>query len=186
MKPWLLNILACPFDKNHPLESYWFSWEGSEEEVEKIYIEAGNQDPHLNKQYELIAKQIEDGTISLESLKVIHDETGYEHAKKFYIKVKNSLERIKSESNKNAKDLLKKFPEDIDILYRYLNLIEVKEGLLYCKKCGRWYPIGNAVETIPELMPDNLRNEDKERSWLNKWRNKVPREIIENKPPSGF
>ena len=81
------------------------------------------------------------------------------------------------------KKLLKDYPEGIDVLYRYLNLVEVEEGLLRCPKCGRWYPIGSAVETIPELMPDDLREKERDLEWLAKWKDKVPEEVLtEGKP----
>ncbi|MFH0849475.1 MAG: hypothetical protein V1924_00890 [Candidatus Bathyarchaeota archaeon] len=75
MKPWLLNILACPIDKHHPLEAYFYRWETTLEEMDKISREAGAPSPHFKKQYGHLAKQIEDGTISPPSLRVIRDET---------------------------------------------------------------------------------------------------------------
>ena len=51
MKPWLLNILACPIEKHHPLEAYFYKWETSEEELEKINSEAGKSDQSFLKQY---------------------------------------------------------------------------------------------------------------------------------------
>lgn len=186
MKPWLLNILACPLDKHHPLDAYWFSWETTEEEMEKMNREAGNPSHYFKNQYEHLAKQITDGTISPESLQVIHDETGSIYAQELYIDVKKFIERLKFEVESEVDDLLTRFPEGIDILYRYLNLIEVEEGLLHCSKCGRWYPIGSAVETIPELMPDDLREEDRDRIWFNKWKEKIPEKILENGNPFGL
>jgi uncharacterized protein YbaR (Trm112 family) len=75
------------------------------------------------------------------------------------------------------------FPEGVDILYRYLNLLEVEEGILHCPECGRWYPIGSSVETIPELLPDDLREREKDLEWLKKWEKKVPEKIIKEGKP---
>lgn len=57
---------------------------------------------------------------------------------------------------------------------------EIVEGLLYCPKCGRWYPI---IDEIPRLLPDNLRKEKEDLEFLKKHINEVPKEIIENGIP---
>ncbi len=64
MKPWLLNILACPIDKHHPLDAYFFNWETSEDEIKKITTEAGVPSEFFKKNYAHLAKQLVDGTIS--------------------------------------------------------------------------------------------------------------------------
>ena len=76
LKPWLLNILACPIDKHHPLEAYFFKWETKEEELEKITQEAGKPNQFFKKQYNHLVKKIEDGTINPSSLYNINDHTG--------------------------------------------------------------------------------------------------------------
>jgi uncharacterized protein YbaR (Trm112 family) len=183
MKPWLLNILACPIDKHHPLEAYFFKWETSEEEMEKMNREAGNPSRYFKKQYTHLAKQIADGTISPPALKEIKDETGLKDALELYAEMKKFIDRLGFEEKLVEEKLVKEFPEGIDILYRYMNLVEVEEGLLRCPKCGRWYPIGSAVETIPELMPDDLRERERDLKWLDKWRSKAPDSVIKEGKP---
>ncbi|MBM3292799.1 hypothetical protein FJY84_09015, partial [Candidatus Bathyarchaeota archaeon] len=68
-------------------------------------------------------------------------------------------------------------------LYKYLNVLEVKEGILFCPKCNRWYPVGCAVDTIPELMPDELREKEQELTWLEKWHKKIPEKILKKGQP---
>ncbi len=51
MKPWLLNILACPIDKHHPLEAVFFRWETPEEEIEINADSAGTPSPDHEKYY---------------------------------------------------------------------------------------------------------------------------------------
>lgn len=174
MKPWLLNILACPIDKHHPLEVYFYSWETIEEELDKINRDAGKVSQHFTKQYKHLAKQIEDGTVSIPAIQSITDQTESPHTASLLIDVKKYLNRLEIDENRSPEHLLSSYPEGIDILYRYLNLIEVDEGLIRCPECGRWYPIGNSVETIPELMPDDLRDEEKDLEFLEKWGSKVP------------
>lgn len=183
MKPWLLNVLACPIDKHHPLEAYFYKWEPSPEELKKINSEAGKPNQHFAKQYKHLAKQISDGTISLPSMKAIVDQAESVATLELQSDMVKFIDRLSFEEDKSEASLLAKYPEGIDVLYRYLNLLEVEEGLLRCPKCGRWYPIGNSVETIPELMPDDLRDAEKDSEWLRKWVDKIPDSVKnEGKP----
>ena len=183
MKPWLLNVLACPIDKHHPLEAYFYKWETPDEELEKINREAGNPTQYFSKQYKHLAKQISDGTISSSSIKAIKDHTESRHALELQADALKFIDRLGYEEDTSEKSLLNKYPEGIDVLYRYLNLVEVEEGLLRCPACDRWYPIGSSVETIPELMPDDLRDEEKDIEWLQKWIDLIPDSVKnEGKP----
>jgi uncharacterized protein YbaR (Trm112 family) len=183
LKPWLLNILACPIDKHHPLEAYFYKWETSAEELDKINSEAGKPNQFFTKQYKHLVKQISDGTISPASIKAIKDQTDSVHSLDLIIDVFKFIDRLSFEEDKSESNLLDKYPEGIDVLYRYLNLLEVEEGLLRCSVCGRWYPIGSSVETIPELMPDDLRDEEKDKAWLRKWIAKIPPSVKDEGKP---
>jgi len=39
---------------------------------------------------------------------------------------------------------------------------EIEEGILICSNCNRWYPI---IETIPHMLPDDLREEKDDLSY---------------------
>jgi len=171
MKPWLLNILACPIDKHHPLEAYFFSWETPEKDVKDIVADAGKPKKELEEKYRVLRKQLSDGTISPPSVVAIKDLTGSKSTTSLQVKVTKLLQS-KPESK-----------EDLDMLYSYLNILEVREGLLVCSECGRWYPIGRSVETIPELMPDELREAEKELEWLGKWKGVVPKKVLDEGKP---
>ena len=57
---------------------------------------------------------------------------------------------------------------------------DIVEGLITCPKCLRWYPIRGE---IPEMLPDELREEKDELPFLRKWKDKIPLKIIsEGKP----
>jgi len=56
----------------------------------------------------------------------------------------------------------------------------ILEGILYCKKCYRFFPI---MEEIPIMLPDNLRNKKKELDFLKKNLNSLPEKIIHNSKP---
>lgn len=51
----------------------------------------------------------------------------------------------------------------------------VQEGLLLCKSCNRFYPI---TEEIPIILPDELRDKNKDIEFLKKWREKIPNELL--------
>jgi uncharacterized protein YbaR (Trm112 family) len=182
MKPWLLNILACPIDKYHPLQANFFSWETGEEELHKIVSEAGQPNIHFKKNYKHLAKQIKDGTISPSSVRNIKDLSGSLNSQSLLATAVDAITRLERVET-SEEDLPRDYPEDLDALYRFFNLIEVKEGILYCSKCGRWYPIGSAVETIPEMLPDDLREKDRDITWLKKWSEKIPTQILEEGKP---
>ncbi|HKR74517.1 MAG TPA: Trm112 family protein [Candidatus Nitrosocosmicus sp.] len=56
----------------------------------------------------------------------------------------------------------------------------VKEGLLFCKTCNRFYPI---TEEIPIILPDELRDKKKDLDFLNKWKKSIPKDLLDNLRP---
>ncbi len=58
--------------------------------------------------------------------------------------------------------------------------IEVEEGVLLCKTCSRWYPV---MEGIPRLLPDHLRDREEDLEFLRRFRERLPREVIEEGRP---
>jgi uncharacterized protein YbaR (Trm112 family) len=182
MKPWLLNVLACPIDKHHPLEAYFFTWETTNEELDKINRDAGKPERVFSKQYKHLVKQILDKTISPLSMAAIIDKSDNLITMQILSDVQKFC-KILGSVELDKKKLLKEYRVFLDILYKYSNLFEVEEGLLHCPECGRWYPIGSAVETIPELMPDDLREKERDLNWLKKWKTLVPKKILEDGKP---
>ena len=57
---------------------------------------------------------------------------------------------------------------------------EITEGVIICPKCLRWYPIR---EEIPEMLTDELREENDELPFLRKWKQKFPKEILSQGKP---
>src|SRR5262245_12024991 len=47
----------------------------------------------------------------------------------------------------------------------------VESGLLICGKCARWFPI---VDTLPELLPDHLRDAVRDAALLDQLAGKLP------------
>jgi len=53
-------------------------------------------------------------------------------------------------------------------------------GILYCDKCTRFYPI---IEQIPIMLPDELRDKQKDIEFLQKWRDVIPIDILHKARP---
>lgn len=56
----------------------------------------------------------------------------------------------------------------------------VKEGILLCTKCDRYYPI---KDEIPIMLPDELREKDMDIEFLQKWQSKIPEKVIKQGNP---
>ena len=57
---------------------------------------------------------------------------------------------------------------------------EITDGIIICERCNRWYPI---IEEIPVMLPDELRKEKEDKEFLEKWKEKVPENILKNGIP---
>jgi uncharacterized protein len=123
----MLDILACPMDKNYPLDLV-----------------------------ELNVKEFENERI--------RDNNFLKDDKK--TKNKNYL------NNQNNGMMVR--DEEIN------KMIIIIEGILYCNKCLRFYPI---VDEIPIMLPDELREKEKDIEFLNKWKNNIPQHILKNANP---
>ena len=123
----MLDILACPLDKNYPLDLI-----------------------------ELHVKEFENDNLSGESNFVKDDK----NSKKNNLLI-NQENDISGEENKDK-------------------IIVIIEGILYCQKCLRFYPI---IDEIPIMLPDELREKEKDLEFLNRWKNNIPQNILNNANP---
>ena len=57
---------------------------------------------------------------------------------------------------------------------------EIDEGILICNNCSRWYPI---IESIPHMLPDELRDDKEDLEFLKKWKEKTPESVLKNGKP---
>jgi len=62
----------------------------------------------------------------------------------------------------------KNFPLDLHVFEKKDG--EIEEGIIFCRKCGRVYPI---IRKIPELLPDHLRNIDSDEAFFKKWKKQL-------------
>ncbi|MDX1596367.1 MAG: Trm112 family protein [Nitrosopumilaceae archaeon] len=56
----------------------------------------------------------------------------------------------------------------------------VSEGVLYCTKCSRFYPI---IEEIPIMLPDDLRDKKQDLEFLKNNKEKLPEKITTSAEP---
>lgn len=61
----------------------------------------------------------------------------------------------------------------------YDNVI-VKEGVLFCSRCSRFFPI---IDEIPVMLPDELREKEKDLQFLKEWEAKIPSKILDSGVP---
>jgi uncharacterized protein YbaR (Trm112 family) len=57
---------------------------------------------------------------------------------------------------------------------------KIVDGVLFCDKCGRFYPI---IDEIPVMLPDELRNKKEDLDFLTKWKDKLPTGMAESALP---
>jgi uncharacterized protein YbaR (Trm112 family) len=57
---------------------------------------------------------------------------------------------------------------------------EIVDGILICEKCNRWYPI---IDEIPRMLPDNLRKREEDLAFLNRYKDTIPKSVLENGLP---
>ena len=129
MKKYMLDILACPIDKNYPLELIELTIKNIEKENLKKNAQQTNNEEHNN------------------SIKKIQNDSVLDH--------KNAI-------------------HDND------QVTVVIDGILFCKKCSRFYPI---IDEIPIMLPDELRDKHKDLQFLKKWENYLPELILKNSNP---
>ena len=65
--------------------------------------------------------------------------------------------------------------DEYDVRYEVIDM-----GILFCIKCTRFYPI---IEQIPVMLPDDLRDKEKDLEFLQRWRSDIPSNILHNAMP---
>ena len=129
MKKSMLDILACPIDKNYPLELIELTIKNLQKDNLKE-----NEHPTNNKGNNDSKKKIQNDSV-LDHKNEIHDND---------------------------------------------QVTVVIDGILFCKKCSRFYPI---IDEIPIMLPDELRDKQKDLQFLKKWENYLPELILKNSNP---
>ena len=198
MKPWLFDILACPIDKFFPLELFIFSLETSSEDIQSFVNIYKNRDIKVINDEEIINIYNEEGgqyyrdniviqkqkleeyleliISSIDELEYINDNSPNKLITKCFDILKTEIKEkiIKFSKNQEVKQFNQILPE-LYLLNKFKLEIEIKSGILFCKKCGRWYPI---IETIPQMLPDNYRDKKEEIEFLKNNKNLLNKEFF--------
>jgi uncharacterized protein len=66
-----------------------------------------------------------------------------------------------------------------DIDHNDSNII-ITEGVLFCTKCSRFYPI---IDEIPVMLPDELREKQTDINFLKQWNDKIPEKVTKHGNP---
>jgi len=82
-------------------------------------------------------------------------------------------ELSKENYTKEDSDEILKIYETIIPDLEFLNLfkynLEIDEAVIKCPKCNRWFPV---FETIPQMLPDEVRNSESDQKFKEKWKSK--------------
>jgi len=83
-------------------------------------------------------------------------------------KIESTINQISKEDKKQKiKEIINSILPELYLINKFKIDTEIEEGILFCSKCNRWYPI---IETIPQMLPDKYRNENEDIAFLNKWK----------------
>ena len=173
-------------DKYFPLKLYIFSYETELIEFQSIMEAYNNQAIEQIKEENIIEISKENEELFIKD-NIIIEQNSVETYLKLIISGIDEMNNIfdKSQSNiskqcfniatteiKNKiiefskKTNIDQIDEILPELY-FINKIkietEIESGLLFCEKCNRWFPI---IETIPQMLPDEYRDEEKEIQFL--------------------
>jgi uncharacterized protein YbaR (Trm112 family) len=84
------------------------------------------------------------------------------------------------QKNNNNNDIAFKDSRLSEEYTRQDKVIVIVDGILYCNKCVRFYPI---IDEIPIMLPDELREKEKDLEFLAKWKDNIPEKILKHANP---
>jgi uncharacterized protein YbaR (Trm112 family) len=93
----------------------------------------------------------------------------------YEINIRQAKEFASDEQSRNIQEL----EEQADTDTTYDNVI-IKEGVLFCSRCSRFFPI---IDEIPVMLPDELREREKDLQFLSDWEAKIPSKILDYGAP---
>ncbi len=86
-------------------------------------------------------------------------------------KLGSVLDTLTSEETKIEEQqiLLKEITLELEFLNIFIYKLEIEDAVIECPQCQRWYPV---FETIPQMLPDNVRDIEKDQNFINDWKDK--------------
>jgi len=131
-----------------------------------------------------INKYLEELIQKLEELDLVHDLSQWQgenalklSREKIKKNLKNALLKItkfdsSNPSKEDSKEIMRIYEEiipDLEFLNIFKYDLEIDEGVIKCPKCNRWFPV---FETIPQMLPDEVRNSESDHSFKERWKTK--------------
>ncbi|TFG17493.1 MAG: hypothetical protein EU531_03225 [Promethearchaeota archaeon] len=199
MKPWLLDILACPIDKKYPLKLYIFSFENPNEIFSSILEIAKYKDLKRIKSENIVKTSQVDGELnvqddivlektpvlsyldlikrSLDELESVVDLTQIKSSKTLLNYIRSDIyKKIENTSKILPKNDLDNILPELVIINKYKFEIEIETGILFCPECKRWFPI---IDTIPQMLPDDYRDKKLELEFLKTNKNLLDEKFLQ-------
>ncbi len=185
-------------DKHFPLKLFIFSFETNQDEFQSFLEIYERRDVDYIKKQKIIEiskekdniflkdnitiekNQIEDYfkliLSSINELKNIIDKTSNKVSKRCFFLILNEINRKVLDFSKtlDINGIGNVFPE-LYLLNKIKLETEIESGLLFCEKCKRWFPI---IETIPQMLPDEYRDEKKDIQFLKTNKNLLDEEFF--------
>ena len=194
----LFDILACPIDKFFPLEMFIFTFETNESDFLKYFNEYEKRNIKSIEEKKIIEiskekdetyikdlviientplqKYIESIIKSIKEFNHIHNRSSNKASIKCFNIIKNEINSklIQFSTNLFQEKIENLIPELL-FINRIKIFVEIASGLLFCPECKRWYPI---IETIPQMLPDEYRDKEKELDFLRTNKNLLDKEFL--------
>jgi uncharacterized protein YbaR (Trm112 family) len=222
MKPWLLEILACPIDKHYPLDLSIFAIEdldaflkkvGNLEEMKKdlsffFKNNIGEDEPDssvaiinfddASKEllvFDTLVRKPSPPGVYLEKIQASIDElkpvVDYSNEKvkgtlATLLALKGKLQKARdaistpSSTPAEQRSSIAGLEKDLILLNWFKQAVEIESGVMICTKCKRWFPIR---DSIPQMLPDELRKEKYDKQFLETWKDKMEAGIVKSGLP---
>ncbi|MBN2152829.1 MAG: hypothetical protein JW839_15365 [Candidatus Lokiarchaeota archaeon] len=222
MKPWLLEILACPMDKHYPLNLTIFTIEDLDAFLQKV----GNMEEMKGDLSFFFKNNIDDGEPDSSVAVINFDDSGKEllvfdtlvrkpspagayldgiqasidelepivdlsdekvsGTIASLLALKGNLQEVReavSSAGSTAasqRKAIMALEGDIILLNWFKQAVEIESGVMTCAKCRRWFPIR---DSIPQMLPDELRKEKYDKEFLEAWKDKMDPGIVKAGTP---
>jgi len=168
-KHYPLKLFIFSYEKPDDFKMILDSYEKKEKENENIVEIFKENDVLYVKDNIFIEKNPADKYLtlilsSINELDNITDKSQSEISKKCFQLINSEVKKKIQEYSKSEKiDQIDEILPELLFLNRIKIETEIDSGLLFCEKCNRWFPI---IETIPQMLPDEYRDETKESKWI--------------------
>jgi uncharacterized protein YbaR (Trm112 family) len=113
---------------------------------------------------------------SIDELSNIYDKTSNIIAKECFRLITNDIKikLLNFSEDLNIEKINEILPE-LFLLNKIKTEIEIESGLLFCDRCHRWFPI---IDTIPQMLPDEYRDQEKDTNFLETNKNLLDQKFL--------